>query len=700
MAEITLVTAVWRALSVEANLPGTNVMQTPSPKMPDYLTLPIGSTLSGNIAGREQRQPGGGFILRTAKGDLVLKTDLPLTVGAKVELIVEGSGQQFQARIATVDGKPVEAIRAAAGAPQGQQSGGFSQSATIVDHEPPPDIPLSVYRRPLASDGAQAAPERQGQPLFVRLEVAQANAGLLTTLAEAADAPVQALLNLFARGNAVQARLIPQTAPFPLPEGAVPPPAPGASAPPASGTPSAPVPAGVPVAGHPVAGTPVAGNPVATAPAGAPQTGMPQAGAPPAGLPLPPASTPAAGGPLSAMPSFAPQAAGPVMAGASPPPAAATQAAPSHVAGSAPPAASFPAAAPSQPAVPLPPASLAALPPLPAGQGAAPPSAVPNPVTPVPGAPPPSPNVQAAAAQSAPVQLLPDRLIASASLIPPAGSQPAMLQSPAGVFVLPPSFALPASPNATYRLEVSLHAPVAQPPAAPQAERREDPRLTRLQAIDQLLHSMKTVEPSFHPLMLERLPQPNQKLTSGLIFMLSALTSGNIRKLFGDAAVDILEHAGFDEALRKAVQELGSLSQPVQDKAGFTWQSYAFPLYEHEQFQPLYLFVRKDGGQEGAAASTEDGARFIFELELSALGNLQFDGFYRKQAAQRHFDLAVRSADTLPDPVRADIIRLFEDGLAVTGMKGALSFHLTRDFLTHLLDESPAPPPRPDTFFA
>lgn len=663
MPEITLVTAVWRALSVEANLPGTNVMQTQVPRLPDTITLPIGSTLSGNIAGREQRQ-NGGFILRTAKGDLVIKTDLPLGVGSKVELVIEGTGQQFQARIATVDGKPVEAFKAAAGAVQAPAN----PPAAIIDSEAAhTDIPLNVYRRPAHSaEGTGTSGERSAQPVFVRLQVVQPNVGLLSELARSVNQPAETLLALFDKGRFLQARLIPE---FQLPS----PPAAATATPPTSGgipqTPTAAPPQGAPQPAQ--AGTPVSATPQALPSAALPSQASGAPGIQPAVAPL--IQPPGVEAGTGHLPLAQPGTPSPFTGGASSP--------------LSPPATGI--AAQASPSTPLPtsagtPAPSAATPPaLPPSQPAAlPPSMVPPaPITP---------------------HLLQDRLISPATIAARL-DQPAILQSPAGTFLLPGGVHLP-TPDGSYRLEISLHPPVAETPGILTEETAEDPRIARLQTIDHLLVAMKGAEPSFHPLMADRLPHPDHKLTSGLMFMLSALTSGNIRKLFGDAAIDILEHVGLEEAVGKAAQELGNLTQTVQDRAGFTWNNYTFPLYDQEKFLPLYLFVRQDGGRDnGTAASPEDGARFVFELELSALGNMQFDGFYRKQAPQRYFDLAVRSAEPLPDDVRSTVIQLFEDALAVTGMKGALTFHLTRDFMKPLLDEKPEsapPPPRPDTFFA
>jgi hypothetical protein len=66
----------------------------------------------------------------------------------------------------------------------------------------------------------------------------------------------------------------------------------------------------------------------------------------------------------------------------------------------------------------------------------------------------------------------------------------------------------------------------------------------------------------------------------------------------------------------------------------------------------------------------------VVDIDLSALGPMQFDGLYNNQ----RFDLFVRSRTRLAAPMRHDILTIFDDAIAHTGLKGKLGFQVMGDF--------------------
>jgi hypothetical protein len=72
------------------------------------------------------------------------------------------------------------------------------------------------------------------------------------------------------------------------------------------------------------------------------------------------------------------------------------------------------------------------------------------------------------------------------------------------------------------------------------------------------------------------------------------------------------------------------------------------------------------------------GQRFLIDLSLSNLGDLQFDGLYKKKV--RTLELIVRSRRDLPGPIRQAINGLFANSSQVLNISGGVNFRVTDQF--------------------
>ena len=173
--------------------------------------------------------------------------------------------------------------------------------------------------------------------------------------------------------------------------------------------------------------------------------------------------------------------------------------------------------------------------------------------------------------------------------------------------------------------------------------------------------------------VLSQLPQVDTKLTSGLLFFLSAIKGGDIQQFFGNHLVRALEIKAPD-FLKKLKQDVQHMQHMLDENLGQSWASTILPMVYQGELHQARLFYRQD--EENAVGASEGGSahRFIVEVGLSALGDMQFDGFVRDGKAKRVFDLVIRSARPLTDSMRNDMRRLFDDALQTTGYQGYLTF--------------------------
>ncbi len=261
----------------------------------------------------------------------------------------------------------------------------------------------------------------------------------------------------------------------------------------------------------------------------------------------------------------------------------------------------------------------------------------------------------------------------NALLMASGNSGSAVLHTPLGNFTLKTAIELPV--GSSLALEVLLPTdsrsaaiPAGLTAAWPGLESMEEALLSQL--------------PSGQAEALQRaLPQVGPRLSSGILFFLTAINQGNpLAWLAGPAAA--LERGDFLERLGR---EFIGLSRSVETASG-EWRLLHLPIWSDEGLRDLRLFLRQQGehGNEAGETPENQATRFVLELELKHHGAIQLDGLVRG----RKFDLILRSRHPLSAVTRSDLMALFEEANAIGGYRGQLLFQPSPDW-TQLLAEQP-----------
>jgi hypothetical protein len=175
------------------------------------------------------------------------------------------------------------------------------------------------------------------------------------------------------------------------------------------------------------------------------------------------------------------------------------------------------------------------------------------------------------------------------------------------------------------------------------------------------------------------LPQPGARLSSAMLFFINALAGGNpgawLGDLLGGQAGKRLERAGQSELLNRLRGDLGGMSR-LAEAGGDNWRLLPIPLYNNGQVQQMRMFLRRR--RDGSKQRGKDGeaTRFVLEVSLTRLGDLQLDGLVRP----KRFDLILRSRQSLPLAMRQDISAIFESANGATGFEGSITFQDSPDW--------------------
>ncbi|WP_340118589.1 hypothetical protein [Pelagibius sp. 7325] len=234
-------------------------------------------------------------------------------------------------------------------------------------------------------------------------------------------------------------------------------------------------------------------------------------------------------------------------------------------------------------------------------------------------------------------------------------------------------------PGTSLALEIGL--PAAGRPASTPALAPAWPGLEGLQ--DTLLHGLPAGQAEQ---VARALPQVGPRLASGVLFLLSALTQGNVAGWLAKAGLagEAGERGDLHERLGR---ELTGLTRGVETTSG-DWRFVNLPLWSEQGLRELRCFFRHHS-HGGKGEDGDKATRFVLELELQHHGELQLDGLVRA----RQFDLVLRSRRAFPALVRGDLLALFEEANAIAGYSGRLSFQSSADWLQLLAARGANPQP-------
>lgn len=263
-----------------------------------------------------------------------------------------------------------------------------------------------------------------------------------------------------------------------------------------------------------------------------------------------------------------------------------------------------------------------------------------------------------------------------------AGGQ-AIVQTHAATFALGNAGA-PGNPNAlsegtkiTFRLD---SAPLSSASLSPTATAADQLRslasthsLITAKTWDDLGEALKALVAADPARLVQvaqnSLPQPGAKLSSQMLFFLSALKGGELNNLFGDTALRLInkERPGL---LARMGADFKTMSRLADEPQQNDWRLALIPLWTGEKLEQLRFFWRGGGGEEGGEEGEE--TRFVLDVDLSNLGHLQIDGLVK--AKRHHLDLIIRTDQPLPAEMRTDIGQLFENAREMLGLGGQVAF--------------------------
>ncbi|TVQ82877.1 MAG: hypothetical protein EA357_07880 [Micavibrio sp.] len=195
-------------------------------------------------------------------------------------------------------------------------------------------------------------------------------------------------------------------------------------------------------------------------------------------------------------------------------------------------------------------------------------------------------------------------------------------------------------------------------------------------ALQEVLHiSDALAAPQTAAALRQTLPSPASpaRLIPTVLFFIAALRMGNLEGWMGERHLDTLRQAGRQDLIARLAGDFRNIAQQAREFLTGDWRGIALPMLEREEIQMIQLYTRqqqKDEEKDGATeqdGNTEKTTRFLLNLRLDRLGDVQIDGFLRHK---KTLDVFLRTKAPLDAETHQELRKAFHSGLESAGLSG------------------------------
>jgi hypothetical protein len=161
---------------------------------------------------------------------------------------------------------------------------------------------------------------------------------------------------------------------------------------------------------------------------------------------------------------------------------------------------------------------------------------------------------------------------------------------------------------------------------------------------------------------------PSNIGTAALLFIAS-VRAGDISGWLGDKRIEALTKSGKETLMKRLSQDASSIIQSNADSSSPEWRSYPIPMLWQNEISKVMLHIKHDHESENKE-NKDDATRFVMDLSLTRMGDVQLDGLLRG----KRLDLLVRTQMPVSLSMQDAMKKAYADALTGTDIFGELGF--------------------------
>ena len=168
------------------------------------------------------------------------------------------------------------------------------------------------------------------------------------------------------------------------------------------------------------------------------------------------------------------------------------------------------------------------------------------------------------------------------------------------------------------------------------------------------------------------LPQAQNpaQMVSSTLFLLAALTGGNVGTWLNSSIANSLRQAGGGRLLDALQDDFSNLSRLISEPSGQDWRMLSIPLMDQSVLTKANIFTREFYEEDGDTGERSKVMRFVVDLDMSRMGDVQIDGLIRME----RLDMILRTEKEIGEVARQALRQRYTSLISETGYEGDLSF--------------------------
>lgn len=251
---------------------------------------------------------------------------------------------------------------------------------------------------------------------------------------------------------------------------------------------------------------------------------------------------------------------------------------------------------------------------------------------------------------------------------------------------LPQSFVMQFNSNNLQlgsQIQIVPKAPVLTP-----VNRAINPLMQGFQwpALDELYTTLAQVSPQAAASLTRSLPNPTSPTQIGpaAMMFIAAIRSGDIGGWLGERKLDLIQRTGRDNILSRLVQDTSQTATRTAEPASSgEWRAVPLPMFWEGEIQKVTLYTRREDSGQQQEQDENGQTRFIFDLSLSRMGDVQLDGLLRDS----RLDLVIRTQNAFSQPMQQTMRLAYTNALDQTDLSGELNFQGSTKNWVHVLEK-------------
>lgn len=189
--------------------------------------------------------------------------------------------------------------------------------------------------------------------------------------------------------------------------------------------------------------------------------------------------------------------------------------------------------------------------------------------------------------------------------------------------------------------------------------------------LDDMYQTLMQIAPQAAQSMARIVPSPSNGSNMGpaALLFIASVRAGDLGGWLGEKRLEALTKSTKGDFLSRLTQEASGATRANADGPSSEWRTYPLPLLWQNEISKVMFHVKHEAAED-EKEHNEGATRFVMDLSLNRMGDVQLDGMLR----DKRLDLVVRTQLPISHSMQLAMKNAYTDALDGTDLFGDLVF--------------------------